>query len=342
MTPGPEEKKDTGKKPIYDSSIKFYISNFLINYLKEISVFFALITIIIFFSIIKIKYISGKNILNILETSNLTGIVAIGQLIVLLVGGIDLSVGSVIGLSGVTAAFLMNAGFGTGTAILAGLSVGVFFGLLNGLIITKIKVIDFIGTLGTMFIAHGFIMAITRGKSIYKGLQSSFLIIGSGKIAGISFSLIGFIVLSIIVHFILSKTVFGRQIYASGGNQKAARLMGVQVDMIKIIAYIISGFLSSIVGIIIVGRLKSGQPSAGDSFLFETILAVILGGASLSGGVGTVAGTFIGAVFLGALFNGLNISGFPFFYQEVLKGGIFIIAVAFGSFVGLRNRKFRN
>lgn len=322
------------------SNFKTFFRGIFENYLKEASAFLALIVIIVFFTIVKPNFIAPKNLLLLLEMSALVGIVAIGQFIVMLVGGIDLSIGSVVGLSGIVSAFLMSSGkFSTSIALIGGLAVGILFGIFNGIVITKLKIVDFIVTLGSLFIAHGIIVAMTRGYSIYTGIQPSFLKIGNTKLAGMSTALIAFIVLAILAQIILSTTVFGRRLYATGGNRTAAKLMGVSVDWLKIIAYIISGFLASCVGILIVGRLKSGQPAAGDSFLFETILAVVLGGASLSGGEGTVVGTFIGSIILASIFNGLTMSGFSYFYQEIVKGVIFLIAISLSSFASMRRSR---
>ena len=321
------------------SNFKILINQLFDNYLKEASAVFALLAILIFFTIVRVNFFSPRNLLLILEASALTGIVALGQFIVMLVGGIDLSIGSIIGLSGIISAFLMNRGFSTSIALLGGLAVGVVFGIFNGLVVTKLKIVDFIVTLGSLFIAHGIILGMTRGYSIYEGMNPSFLAIGNSKFFGLSTGLIFFIIVTIISQIILSRTIFGRQLYATGGNKTAAKLMGVSVDRLKVIAYIISGLLASCVGILIVGRLQSGQPAAGESFLFETILAVVLGGASLAGGEGTIVGTFIGAVFLSAVFNGLTTSGFPYYYQEIVKGVLFLIAIAFSSVINMRRNK---
>jgi ribose transport system permease protein len=333
------ENLNSGQKLKNVSTIKTLIGRIFDNYLKETSAIFALVAIIIFFTIMRVNYFSPRNLLLILESSALVGVVAIGQFFVMLVGGIDLSIGSSIGLAGIISAYLMNKGLGTPVALLGGLAVGLLIGVFNGLIVTRLKIVDFITTLGSMFIAHGIILGMTRGYSIYEGMKPSFLAIGTVKFFGVSVVLIFFILVVIVSQIILSRTVFGRQLYATGGNKAAAKLMGVSVDRLKVIAYIISGLLGSCVGIFIVGRLQSGQPAAGDSFLFETILAVVLGGASLSGGEGTIIGTLIGAVFLSAVFNGLTTSGFPYYYQEIVKGILFLIAIAFSSVINMRRNK---
>jgi len=330
-----EEKYKQSKK--ISSNIYFLFD----NYLKEITIFIALILIIIMFSIIKPVFFNSNNFLSIIEIGAYTGIVAIGQFFVLLTGGIDLSVGSTVGLSGIITAFLMsNFSLNPVLTIIITLIIGVVIGLINGLIITKLRIVDFIVTLGTMFIVHGLILAMTQGYSIYKNINKNFLSITNNKYLGLSLPLLFFLILIIISHIILKYTILGRRMIATGGNKSAASLMGVSANKIKILSYMISGFLSSVVGILIVGSLKSGQPSAGDSFLFETILVVVLGGASLSGGQGTIIGVFLGAIFLQTLFGGLNMSGFPYYDQEIVKGAIFLIAVSFSSIISFRKREF--
>lgn len=320
-------------------STKVFFLNLFDRNIKEISMFSAWIMVTILFTSIEHKFFSQANFLGMLQSSSYIGIVAIGQCLVMISGGIDLSIGSTVGLSGIMSAYLMRMGFGVPIIIIGGIAVGIFFGLLNGLIITKFKIYDFMVTLGTMFIGHGIIMGITKGSSIYENMNESFLKLVSWKYGELTSRVLLFFIFLVIIQIVLVKTTYGRYLYAMGGNKTAAKLMGISIDRVKIIAYLLSGILASIVGILIVGDLKSGTPSAGDSFLFDTILAVVLGGATLTGGEGTMYGTFIGAFFLVSLFNGLTISGFSFYYQEIFKGAIFIIAITINSFIAIRRKK---
>jgi ribose transport system permease protein len=215
---------------------------------------------------------------------------------------------------------------------LIGLSVGIVAGMLNGLIITQVGITDFIVTLASMSIAHGFIFAYSGGKTIYQNIPKSFLFIGQGRVVDIPVPVILVLIVFVLGHLLLSRFRIGVHVYATGGNREAARLSGIKVDKVRIFSYTVSGLTAATAGIIMASRLGSGQPTAGDTFLFDAIGAVVLGGTSLMGGTGTVVGTLAGVGIIGVISNGLTQLNVSFYYQEVIKGLIILLAVSYNSY----------
>jgi ribose transport system permease protein len=247
---------------------------------------------------------------------------------VILTGGIDLSVGSILALSGAVTATLLAAGVDPVLAVAAGLAVGAILGAFNGLIISKGKVAPFIATLATMTIFRGLTLMFTDGKPV-TGLGDStfFQMLGKGYFMGIPVPAITMMISFVILYLILKKTTFGRRVYAVGGNEEAAILSGIKADRIKIYVYSLTGFLSALAGVILMSRLNSAQPTAGSMYELDAIAAVVLGGTSLTGGRGWIVGTLIGALIIGVLNNGLNLLGVSSFFQQVVKGGVILLAV---------------
>jgi len=304
----------------------------------EIGIFLALIVLMTIFSFYSDTFLTLNNLLNIANQVSMVFIIAVGMTIIIILGGIDLSAGYTAGLAGMVTAGFLSKGWNIPIAILVGICVGAFIGMFNGLVITKVGITDFIVTLATMSAAHGLIFAYTGGYPIYKDIPKSFFIIGQGRIWGIPVPVILVLIVFIIGFLLLSRFKLGTYIYATGGNKEAARLSGISVDKVKIIGYIISGVSASIAGIIMSSRLGSGQPTAGDTFLFDAIGATVLGGTNLAGGEGTLTGTLIGVCIIGVISNGLTLFNVPFYYQEVIKGLIIILAVAYNSFRSKANR----
>ena len=272
-------------------------------------------------------FFTVENILAIGLQMAVVAIMALGQVIVIIAGGIDLSMGAVLGLAGVVACLLLRADQPFGIAMLAALMVGLLFGLLNGFFITRGKLPPFIATLGTMGIARGLALIITGGVPIFD-LPPSFSTLGGGRL----FQLIPIPVAiaaaaAIITHFMLTHTRLGRHAYAIGGNAEAARLAGVAVTRVQLILYTICGALCGLAGLILASRLNSGQPTAGAGYELDVIAACVIGGASLSGGEGAVGGALIGALIMGVLRNGCNLLDISAFWQQVAIGAIIIIAV---------------
>lgn len=253
-------------------------------------------------------------------------IIAVGMTFVILTGGIDLSVGSTVAISGAFAASIIKSTNNVFLAIIVAGIVGIVIGLINGLLISKGKLQAFIATLATMTIFRGVTLVFTNGTPISK-LSESFVNIGNGKLGFIPIPVVITVIVFIIAVYVLTETRFGRYLYALGGNEASARLSGINTNKIKTLVYVISGFASSIAGVIIASRIGSASPNAGTGFELDAIAAVVIGGTSLAGGEGRITGTLIGALIIGVLNNGLNLMNVSPFYQSIVKGLVILIAV---------------
>ena len=302
------------------------LKEFLIKYKSLV----GLLVLIIIVTILSPSFLSTKNIFNILRQTSVNGIIAAGMTFVILTGGIDLSVGSILAISGAVCASLLASGQNIIIAVLAALIIGAMVEFLNGFIITKGKLQPFIATLATMTILRGLTLVYTDGKPITLGsgdLAIKFGQIGGGKIFGIPTPALIMILVFAICTFVLKNTQMGRYTYALGSNEEATKLSGLNTDKIKIAVYTISGILASVAGIIITSRLFSAQPTAGDGYELDAIAAVVLGGTSLNGGKGKITGTIIGALIIGVLSNALNILDVSSYYQMMVKGAVILVAV---------------
>lgn len=304
------------------------------KYMSELTTVIALIILMAVFTIINSNFLTANNLLNLLLQVTSNALIAFGMTFVILTGGIDLSVGSILALSSALTAGLLGSGMPVTLAILISLILGCILGMMNGLLISYGKLAPFIVTLATMTIFRGATLVYTNGNPITKGLSDTFLFqfLGQGYIVGIPFPVIIMFIVFIVLYVLLHKTAFGKSVYAIGGNEKAAYISGVKLNKVKIIIYSISGIMASISGLIITSRLSSAQPTAGASYEMDAIAAVVLGGTSLSGGKGRILGTLIGALIIGVLNNGLNIIGVSAFWQQVVKGVVILIAVLIDRF----------
>ncbi|MBE1442979.1 MULTISPECIES: ribose ABC transporter permease RbsC [unclassified Paenibacillus] len=288
----------------------------------------GLIILIIIVSVLNPSFLEPLNILNLLRQVSINALIAFGMTFVILTGGIDLSVGSILALSSAFVANMMVAGFDPVLAIIIGCLLGGVMGMVNGFMITKGKMAPFIATLATMTIFRGLTLVYTNGNPI-TGLGDSltFQMFGRGYMLGIPVPAVTMIIAFVILWVVLNKTSFGRKTYAIGGNEKASIVSGIKVPRVKIMIYSLAGMLSALAGAILTSRLNSAQPTAGTSYELDAIAAVVLGGTSLSGGRGRIVGTLIGALIIGTLNNGLNLLGVSSFYQMVVKGIVILIAV---------------
>ena len=304
------------------------------KYMSELTTVIALIILMAVITIINSNFLTANNLLNLLLQVTSNALIAFGMTFVILTGGIDLSVGSILALSSALTAGLLGSGMPVTLAILISLILGCILGMMNGLLISYGKLAPFIVTLATMTIFRGATLVYTNGNPITKGLSDTFLFqfLGQGYIVGIPFPVIIMFIVFIVLYVLLHKTAFGKSVYAIGGNEKAAYISGVKLNKVKIIIYSISGIRASISGLIITSRLSSAQPTAGASYEMDAIAAVVLGGTSLSGGKGRILGTLIGALIIGVLNNGLNIIGVSAFWQQVVKGVVILIAVLIDRF----------
>lgn len=304
------------------------------KYMSELTTVIALIILMAVITIINSNFLTANNLLNLLLQVTSNALIAFGMTFVILTGGIDLSVGSILALSSALTAGLLGSGMPVTLAILISLILDCILGMMNGLLISYGKLAPFIVTLATMTIFRGATLVYTNGNPITKGLSDTFLFqfLGQGYIVGIPFPVIIMFIVFIVLYVLLHKTAFGKSVYAIGGNEKAAYISGVKLNKVKIIIYSISGIMASISGLIITSRLSSAQPTAGASYEMDAIAAVVLGGTSLSGGKGRILGTLIGALIIGVLNNGLNIIGVSAFWQQVVKGIVILIAVLIDRF----------
>ncbi|MCA8092958.1 ABC transporter permease [Burkholderia anthina] len=272
------------------------------------------------------SFLSAANLENVLRQVSINAIIAVGMTCVILTGGIDLSVGAVMALSGTLAAGLMVAGVNAVAALAIGIAVGLGFGFLNGVFVAFAGMPPIIVTLATMGIARGLALIYTGGYPI-DGLPDWVAFFGSGKVFGIQAPVLIMLAVYAIAWLLLDRMPFGRYVYAIGGNEQATRLTGVRVARVKLIVYTLAGLTSAIAAIVLTGRLMSGQPNAGVGFELDAIAAVVMGGTSISGGRGAILGTLVGALLLGVLNNGLNMIGVNPYVQNVIKGGIILLAI---------------
>ncbi|QHS23390.1 ribose ABC transporter permease [Virgibacillus sp. MSP4-1] len=298
------------------------------SYLSKLGPMIGLILLILVLAFTSDDFFTLDNILNVLRQVSINALIAFGMTFVILTGGIDLSVGSILALAGALTAGMLASGMDPILAILLGVLSGGVMGAFNGLMVTKGNVAPFIATLATMTIFRGLTLVYTEGRPI-TGLSESFTfeMIGKGYVFGIPFPVIMMTVSYIVLYLILKKTVFGRQVYSVGGNEEASILSGIKTDRVKIWVYAISGIFSAVAGLILVSRLNSAQPTAGTAYELDAIAAVVLGGTSLTGGRGWIFGTLIGALIIGVLNNGLNLMNVSSFFQQVVKGAVILLAV---------------
>jgi ribose transport system permease protein len=274
------------------------------------------------------EFLTGNNLANLARQVAIFGILAIGQLMVILTGGIDLSVGSILGLAGAVTAQLLVSGVPIIPAILIGVVVGAVLGLANGVLVTRFKLPPFIATLGMLGIARGIVLVITDANTI-QGLPDSFQTVANGTVLGIPNLLIIFVIITAIAWFVLNRTVFGRYVYAVGSNPEAARLAGVPVAMVTTAVYVIAGALAAVGGVLLTSRLGAGVPTAGTGFELQAIAACVIGGASLSGARGSAIGAACGALIIGVLNNGGNLLAINAFYLQIAIGALVLVAVGF-------------
>ena len=296
--------------------------------LQKLGPLIALVIMSVVLATLSVDFITVGNLLNVLRQVSINALIAFGMTFVILLGGIDLSVGSVLALCGALMAGMMGGGMNPVAAVVVALAAGAAMGFVNGLVVTKGKVAPFIATLGTMTLYRGCTMVYTNGSPM-TGLHGDFIhMLGSGYVFGIvPIPVVVTLIVFGALWFVLTKTVFGRHVYAVGGNREASKISGVKVDHVQLWVYSLSGLMAALAGAILTSRLNSAQPTAGAGYELDAIAAVVIGGTSLAGGRGWLIGTLIGAVLLGVLNNGLNLLGVSSFYQQVIKGTIILLAV---------------
>ncbi|HSV31317.1 MAG TPA: ABC transporter permease [Atribacteraceae bacterium] len=293
----------------------------------KVGILLVFFLICVIFGILAPRFFHPLNILNVVRQVSITGVIAVGMTFVILLGLIDLSVGSIVAFTGMIAAgFQVNWGGNFFLSIMVPLLIGTGIGFFNGYISTKGRIHPFIISLGSMSIFRGLTLLVARGRPI-SGMSPEFRFIGAGMVGDVPFPVVLFIGTVILAGIVLKKTVFGRYIYAIGGNSEAALLSGIMVDKIKILAFCVLGFLAGSSGLILTSRLNSAEMLAGTGYELDVISAVIIGGTSLMGGEGGVYGTLVGALLMGVVANGLNLLGVQPFWQMIVRGAILILAL---------------
>ncbi|MGH6862332.1 MAG: ABC transporter permease, partial [Phyllobacterium sp.] len=289
------------------------------------SVLVMLVAVAIYLAFASDYFLEPRNLLNVGRQASVVAIVALGQALVIIARGIDLSVGSVIGLSAVVAAVLMRDTGSETIGLVAGLATGLACGLVNGLLYTRFRINPFIATLGTLSVARGIALLMTGGIPVTFGGLAEF--VGAGRILNIPVSLLLMVALAIAVHVFASRTVTGREIYAIGDNPKAASLAGVNLKRTRLYVFAFCGLLSGLGGLILAGNLASADPNLGMGYELDVIAAVILGGTALGGGRGSIIGVIIGALLMALLNNAFVLLGISAYWQVVTKGLVIIFAV---------------
>lgn len=297
------------------------------NVPEETGLLIILLSFALLLTILSPYFLTFDNIINVILQVTVTGITAIGMTYVMLSGGIDLSVGATLALSAVVAANFAKAGHPAIVVIGIGLSIGLVIGLLNGIAITKLRVPPLITTLAMLSIVRGIQLIYSRSVTVF-GFGESFSFLGQGTIGPLPVPVIILIALYLLASFSLSRTAFGRKVYAVGGNERASNIVGIRVDRIKISVYVLSAVLASFAGLVLISRLDSAPAIIGTNLELETIAAVVIGGTSLSGGKGGVWGTLIGVAILGLIANALNLLNVSPYYTQLVQGLVIFIAVA--------------
>ena len=303
---------------------------------RQLGTLFGLVGLCLILWILSPYFLTLSNLLNIVEQSSVISIIAVGMTFVIIAAGIDLSVGSILAFSGVIMASLLQMDLPLLVALSMGLVVGSLCGFLNGVLVSKGLLPPFIATLGMMSIARGAALLVTQGRPI-SGFSYSFRQLASGEILQIPIPVIIMLVVYISAHFLLTKTRFGRQVYAIGGSEEVSILSGVNVKKVKALVYALSGGLSGLAAIILTARLNSAQPIAGIMYELDAIAATVIGGTSLMGGEGTILGTLVGALIMGVLRNGLNLLNVSSFIQQIVIGSVIILAVLVDMTLKRRN-----
>jgi len=287
---------------------------------------FSFLILCLALSLLSDRFLTVNNLTNILRQSTINGIIAVGMTLVIFTRGIDLSVGSILALSAVITADVMQKGMPVALAIPFGLLIGAGLGLISGWLVTKIRVPPFIATLGVMTFGRGLALTYTQGKPI-TGLPDAFRFMGVGYLGSVPMPVVIAIATFVIGYIALTRMKFGEYIYAIGNNEVAAELSGIPVKRFIASTYVITGALSALAGQILIARLNSAQPVAGIGFEFDAIAAVVVGGTSFEGGEGSVLGTILGVLIIAVINNGLNLLDVPSFYQSVVKGLVIAIAL---------------
>jgi ribose transport system permease protein len=316
------------KVPSYSLAAQLWVRVQQFLKVRELNVFIALLVVGALISMFTPYFLTTNNLMGVFRSFSMTAIMSIGMVMVIITGGIDLSVGSAMGLSSLVTALCFSFGLPTGICIAAGLAVGLAFGAVNGLLITGIGLPPFIATLGTLSIGRGLMYIITHGVPLTPDTPESFSVLGQGYLGFVPVPVIIMIVMVIVFSILMTKTRFGRHVYATGGNETAARLSGVKTNGVKMAVYVASSTIAALAGVISFSRYLSAEPASGFGAELDVIAAAAIGGASLSGGVGSVGGAVIGAALAGIIANGVVLMNINTYAQQAITGAVILIAVS--------------
>ena len=292
----------------------------------ELSLAIALALLMTGLSVARPNFLNVANLVNLVRQISINGILAVGVTYVLLTGGVDLSLGSVVALTGVIAASFAHPGGSVAVAALLGVAAGAGCGVANGWLVTRGRVAPFIVTLGMMTAARGLALLLSGGRPV-SNVSSAFMQIGGGDLAAVPVPIWIFFTTALLSRVFLKNTRWGRHVYAVGGNENAAKASGVHVRSVKMLAYTVCGAMAGLAGVVLASRITTGQPNAGIGYELDAIAAVVIGGTSLNGGVGGVGGTILGALLMGVINNGLDLLNVSSYYQQIVKGLIIVGAV---------------
>jgi ribose transport system permease protein len=299
--------------------------------------FFTLMVLFVVLAVASPYFLTTTNLASVVRQTAVINIMALGMTLIIITGGIDLSVGSMLAMSGLLGAMTMAAGYGIAAGIVVGLLTGLFWGTVNGTLITRLRIEPFIVTLGTLGIIRGLTLIVSGGLPVHN-LPRAFSFLGEGNVAGVPLVLWILLVCALITHVVLDRTRLGRYAYAIGSNREAAIYAGIPVTFHLTAVYAIGGMLTGLAGMIDASRLMTGQPTAGAGYELQAIAAVVIGGGSLRGGEGTVVGTLIGAFIMGLLANGSDLLGISPYLQQAIIGAVIILAVTVDE---LRKRRLQ-
>ncbi len=303
--------------------------------LQRLLPFLTLVALFVGLAVASPHFLTGTNLSSVVRQTAVINIMALGMTMIIICGGIDLSVGSILAMGGLLGAMAMEKGWPVGVGVLAGVLTGMLCGWVNGFLTTRLRINPFIVTLGTLGIVRGLALIISNGLPVHQ-LPKSFAYLGEGTVLRVPFVLFVLIACAVIVHVILEHTKLGRYAFAIGSNQEAALYAGVNIGLVTVAIYTLGGMLTGLAGMIEASRLMTGQPTAGQGYELQAIAAVVIGGGSLRGGEGTVVGTLVGALIMGLLANGSDLLGISPYLQQAIIGAVIILAVAIDE---LRKRR---
>ncbi len=316
------------------------LGSLLVSVKANLGILAVLVIMVVSLSLLQPVFLTPNNILSVGRQMFSNICLSLGMTFVIIIGGIDLSVGAIVALSGITSVGLViNGGWAVAPAVIVGILLGTSCGIINGCIISWLKVPAFIVTMAMMNVARGAAQVYTGGTAIRIQSVEAFTQLGVGRLFNVPYQIYYAVILIIIASILLNRTKFGTYVYAAGGNRLAARLSGIKTERIERITYAISGTMAGITGVILSARMYSAQPSVGDGLELDAIAACVLGGVSMSGGMGRISGTIIGAVIIGLINNGLNLMGVDSNWQLVAKGVIILLAIAIDA---VKNRSRLN